>query len=196
MRVESDSSKGGAGMTGRLNVFRKFFRVEIAGATRLSQPASLSVKYAIQEGEGISTAEETVSIDAQGANLIIDTGGFEDKYGTEVKSKTSGSKVTSTKYKHFEAEIVAAHITITDKAGAELYVGGWPEAESRPANLPEHLKVRAYTSIDGRQLNAIVSAVDKESVIFLINGRPFKVDLSKLTAPDREFLEKVRMQSQ
>lgn len=194
IRLDSDSSRGSAGMTGRLNVFRKFFRVEISGATRVSQPAKMIVKYQVEENSQTGGVEETVPIDKMGANFIIDTEGFEDKYGTDVRSSSSGSSTTSTKYKHFEAEIVAAHITIYDKAGAELYVGSWPEPVSQPPSLPDHLKPRVYTSTDGKELTATVSSVDEESATLLVNGKPFKVPLSRLSSGDKEFLSQLRRQ--
>jgi len=118
IRLDSGSSKGGAGMTGRLNVFGKFVRVEISGATRMSQPAALIVKYFVEEDSQTGSGEEVVEIDKVGANFTIDADGFEDKYGTEVKSKKSGSTITLTKYKHSKAEIVGVQIVITDNTGA------------------------------------------------------------------------------
>ncbi len=195
IRLESDSSRGAAGMTGRMNVFRKFIRVEISNAPRISPPSLLKVKYDVEEDGGRTTKEESVPINLLIPHFTVDTPGFEDTYGTDVKSSIGITTISSTKYKYPEANIVSLHVTVTDKDGNELFLGSWPSAETRGANLPDHLKVRTFTSTDGKKLQASVGGVDGNNVTLMINGKPFNVDLSKLSAGDQEFLKKIQSKS-
>jgi|GEM_PF-5336653 len=191
IRQEQKSSKGSAGMTGRLNVFRKFVRFDIRGVTPVAQLANLKVSYSIKEGDSVNTMEDSVRINTGAAAFVVDMAGFEDKFGTEVKSKSSRTKITSTKYIHDEADIVALKVTITDKAGNSLYIAGWPEAPIETVILPERLRLRTFTSIDGRKIKATIAAKGEDTVTLLINGQNFKMELSKLSEPDREFLNRI-----
>ena len=99
---------------------------------------------------------------------------------------------TSTKYEYPEADIVSAEILILDDQDSELYLGGWPLPATRPPNLPEHLKPRVYTSADGKQITATVFEVEGGSVTLLMNGKPYKIALTKLSKHDQMFLETIR----
>lgn len=188
VRLDQESSKGSAGMTGRLNVFRKFVRFDIRGVTPVAQLAHLKVSYSIKEGDSIKTMEDSVRITTGAAAFVVDMAGFEDKFGTEVKSKSSKSKITSTKYIHDEADIVALKVVVTDQTGHALYVAGWPEAPVETVILPERLRPRTFTSLDGRKIKATIAAKGEDTVTLQINGKRFKMELSKLSEPDREFL--------
>ena len=185
---ETDSSRGKAGMTGRLNTYRKFIRVEINGAAPASRPAKMVVRYNIEEDGDLWSAEDVVLIDESWSDFIADSEGFDDVFGTDVKSKTKNLVTTSTKYEYPEADIVSAEIVILDDRDSELYVGGWPLPATRPPNLPEHLKPRVYTSADGKQITATVFEVESGSVTLLMNGKPYKIALTKLSKHDQMFL--------
>ncbi len=119
IRLEQNSSKGKAGMTGRLNSFRKFVRLDIRGVTPVARLANLTVSYSIKEGDNINTLVDSVRITTRASAFIVDTVGFEDKFGSEIKSKSTKSTITSTKYKHKEADIVALKVTMTDRSGKD-----------------------------------------------------------------------------
>ena len=185
---ETDSSRGKAGMTGRLNTYRKFIRVEINGVVPASTPAKMVAIYNIERDGKLWSAEDAVLIEENWSDFIVDIDGFEDVFGTEIKSKTKNSITTSTKYVYPEADIVSAEIVILDDQDSELYIGGWPLPATRPPKLPEHLKPRVYTSIDGKQITATVFKVEGGSVTLLMNGKPYKVALTELSKHDQLFL--------
>jgi len=192
IRHETDSSRGNAGMTGRLNTFRKFFRVEVNGATPASRPAKMVVRYNIEEDGELWSAEDVVLIDESWSNFVADSEGFEDVFGIDVKSKKKKLVTTSTKYEYPEADIVSAEIVILDDRDSELYLGSWPVPATRPPKLPKHLKPRVYTSVDGKQITATVFKVEDGSVTLLMNGKPYEVALTELSKPDQMFLETIR----
>ena len=189
IRLNQSASKGSAGMTGRLNVFQKFVRVELTGVTPLSMPAAMKTKYMLKERDSFGTIEDSVSIAKQGRSLVIDTGGFKDTVGSQVKSSSTSTTVTSTKYKHAKTEIVGVEITLVDKEGKALFVGSWPEPTSTVVKLPERLRPRVFTSADGRKITATIEQVTADSVTLQMNGRSFTLKLDKLSEPDQKYLK-------
>ncbi len=189
VRLANSASKGDAGGVGKLNVLQKFLRIEFSGVSTLASPAEVKLTYLIEEGSRKGRFEETIKLKTKAPNFTLDTGGFKDKAGTEVKSKTSGNTITSTKYKHDSAEIIGVLMTIADGDGNKLFSAGWPEASSDLVILPEHLQPRTFTSTDGKKVNGTLIEVSEDTASLKIKGRQFDIPLTKLSEADRKYLK-------
>ena len=189
IRLSNSSSRGSAGMTGRLNKFRKFVRIDLRAVPPYSQLDRIEVKYVIKEGDHQGTLEESLSVKgATATNFTVDMKGFEDTSGSKVTTRTSGSTITSTKTKHAKSDIVGVEVTVSDTKGKIVYAGAWPNPSKTVVQIPARLKPRVFTSNDGRKVQGTITALNQDKVTLLINGRPFVLPLNSLSEEDQTFL--------
>jgi hypothetical protein len=190
-RLEQSSSKGGAGMSGRLNVFQKFVRFDVRGMSMAFQAIQLKVSFDVEEGDEITTHDCLIPFPKDWAAFVADSISMEDTTGSEVTTVTGFNSVSSTKFKHYDANIVAVRVEVLDSTGATLYLASWPEAPLESVTLPERLKPRTFTAKDGRKVEAVVGQVKDGNVILVIKGTEFTLPLDSLSEPDQEYLREM-----
>lgn len=161
----------------------------------------MKVTYTVQKGETTETIEDSVRFNDDSLSYVVDFRGILDKYGREVtdtkeivsgKVGQVGIQTTSTRVEYPPAEILAIHLSVADASGAPLYIGAWPQAASEVVVLPDRLRERVFTDLQGRTITGTVQFVGTESVTILFEGRSIDVKIAVLSEPDREFLANLR----
>lgn len=188
-RKDQKASKGGAGGTARLTTMQKYSRIEIRGANELTKPSQVEVGLTIEQGDETGSLVQKVGITEFATNYVIDTEGFTDQFGSEIKTKTTSTRITSTKYIYPEAEVIGLYVIVTDEQGNALFSGGWPNEPNIPVKVPDYMKTREFTSVDGRKLQAAVASVENNVATLVVNGVTYQVPFDKLSPPDQEFLK-------
>lgn len=187
-RLDSSSSRGGAGMTGRMNIFQKYVQLDIRGLTELTKAQTVHVSYSALDGLVLTTGTDSVDVTGRWPTIFVETDGFEDETGTQVSTTSSATMITSRKTKHFKGEYSAIEITIVDSDKKTIYVASWPGEPLRTVDSVPRFHPRTFTATDGRKVTGRVVRVTGTTMTLDIDRKSFVIPVASLSEPDQDFL--------